>query len=112
MSDVEVVESREVPLGGPRAMNVRRTLPQRQRSLVGAWCFADHYGPDDVGATGGMGVPPPPHTGLQTGRWLFAGEGEHPDSGRVHAPGRPGGRDLMTAGRGAAPPPGSPPPSP
>ena len=37
-------------------MTVRRTLPQRQRSLIGAWCFADHYGPDDVADTGGMDV--------------------------------------------------------
>ena len=35
---VEIITSREVPLGGPRAMPVRRTLPQRQRSLIGAWC--------------------------------------------------------------------------
>ena len=53
MSPVQVVTSREVPLGGPRAMNVRRTLPQRARSLVGAWCFVDHYGPEDVGAPAG-----------------------------------------------------------
>jgi redox-sensitive bicupin YhaK (pirin superfamily) len=44
----EILEPREVPLGGLRAMNVRRTLPQRQRSLIGAWCFLDHYGPDRV----------------------------------------------------------------
>ena len=44
----ELLEPREVPLGGPRAMTVRRTLPQRARSLIGAWCFVDHYGPDDV----------------------------------------------------------------
>ena len=101
-NDVEVVTSREVPLGGPRAMSVRRTLPQRQRSLVGAWCFADHYGPDDVAATGGMDVPPHPHTGLQTVSWLFAGEVEHRDSGGVHALVRPGELNLMTAGRGIA----------
>lgn len=51
---VEVLDPRDVPLGGPRAMAVRRTLPQRGRSLIGAWCFVDHYGPDDVSATGGM----------------------------------------------------------
>jgi redox-sensitive bicupin YhaK (pirin superfamily) len=102
MSAVEVVTSREVPLGGPRAMTVRRTLPQRERSLVGAWCFADHYGPDDVGATGGMDVPPHPHTGLQTVSWLFAGEVEHRDSGGVHAMVRPGELNLMTAGSGVA----------
>jgi quercetin 2,3-dioxygenase len=102
MSDVEVVTAREVPLGGPRAMTVHRTLPQRQRSLVGAWCFADHYGPDDVAASGGMDVPPHPHTGLQTVSWLFSGEIEHRDSGGVHAMVRPGELNLMTAGHGVA----------
>ena len=44
----EVLSPRDVPLGGPRAMMVRRTLPQRQRTMIGAWCFVDHYGPDLV----------------------------------------------------------------
>ncbi|UYP20712.1 pirin family protein [Rhodococcus sp. Z13] len=97
---VEIITSREVPLGGPRAMPVRRTLPQRQRSLIGAWCFADHYGPDDVSRTGGMDVAPHPHTGLQTVSWLFAGEIEHRDSHGVHAMVRPGEMNLMTGGHG------------
>ncbi|MCU1402058.1 MAG: pirin [Microbacteriaceae bacterium] len=97
---VEVLEPRDVPLGGPRAMDVRRTLPQRKRSLIGAWCFVDHYGPDDVAATGGMVVPPHPHTGLQTVSWLFAGEVDHRDSVGSHALVRPGELNLMTAGRG------------
>ena len=46
---IELLAPRNVPLGGPRAMDVRRTLPQKQRSLIGAWCFLDHYGPDPVG---------------------------------------------------------------
>ena len=33
---VEIITSRDVPLGGPRAMTVKRTLPQRQRSMIGA----------------------------------------------------------------------------
>ena len=99
---VELLEPRAVPLGGPRAMTVRRTLPQRQRSLIGAWCFADHYGPDDVGATGGMDVPPHPHTGLQTVTWLFTGEIEHRDSLGSHALVRPGAVNLMTGGLGIA----------
>jgi quercetin 2,3-dioxygenase len=99
---VEVVTSREVPLGGPRSMSVRRTLPQRQRSLIGAWCFVDHYGPDDVAGTGGMDVPPHPHTGLQTVSWLFTGEIEHRDSLGVHAMVRPGELNLMTGGHGIA----------
>ncbi|MHC5257582.1 pirin family protein [Streptomyces sp. UC4497] len=97
---VELLGAREVPLGGPRAMTVRRTLPQRERSLIGAWCFADHYGPDAVSATGGMDVAPHPHIGLQTASWLFDGEIEHRDSLGTHAMVRPGELNLMTAGRG------------
>lgn len=97
---VEVIEAREVPLGGPRAMTVRRTLPTHERSMIGAWCFADHYGPDDVSSSGGMNVPPHPHTGLQTVSWLFEGEIEHTDSAGVHAPVLPGELNLMSAGFG------------
>lgn len=98
----QLVTPREVPLGGPRAMTVRRTLPRRARSLIGAWCFLDHYGPDRVAATGGMRVPGHPHTGLQTVSWLFEGEIEHRDTTGVHAPVRPGELNLMTAGSGIA----------
>ncbi|PPK63097.1 pirin family protein [Actinokineospora auranticolor] len=97
---VEVLTAREVPLGGPRAMRVRRTLPQRDRSLIGAWCFADHYGPDVVATAGGMDVAPHPHTGLQTVSWLFSGEIEHRDSLGSHAMVRPGELNLMTGGAG------------
>jgi redox-sensitive bicupin YhaK (pirin superfamily) len=83
-------------------MTVRRTLPRRDRSLIGAWCFVDHYGPDDVASTGGMDVAPHPHTGLQTVSWLFTGEIEHRDSLGTHALVRPGEVNLMTAGRGIA----------
>lgn len=95
-SRVEVLHAREVPLGGPRAIRVQRTLPQRGRSLIGAWCFIDHYGP--VAAR--MDVPPHPHTGLQTVSWLFSGEVEHRDSAGVRAAVRPGELNLMTAGAG------------
>lgn len=79
---------------------MRRTLPQRKRSLIGAWCFADHYGPHTVAGGVGMDVPPHPHTGLQTVSWLFEGEIEHRDSAGVHAYVRPGELNLMTAGAG------------
>ena len=97
---IEVLTPRDVPLGGPRAMRVRRTLPQRVRSLIGAWCFVDHYGPDLVATSGGMSVAPHPHTGLQTVSWLFEGEIQHRDSAGNHAVVRPGEVNLMTAGRG------------
>ncbi|MGA5821988.1 pirin family protein [Kitasatospora sp. NPDC094028] len=81
-------------------MTVRRTLPHRSRRLIGAWCFVDHYGPDDVARSGGMDVAPHPHTGLQTVSWLFSGEIEHRDSLGVHALVRPGELNLMSAGHG------------
>lgn len=99
---VEVLSAREVPLGGPRSMRVRRTLPQRDRPLIGAWCFADHYGPDEVTDRGGMALPPHPHTGLQTVTWLFSGEVEHRDTLGTHALVRPGEINLMTGGYGIA----------
>ncbi|HET6153769.1 MAG TPA: pirin family protein [Marmoricola sp.] len=97
---METLSPREVPLGGLRAMTVRRTLPQRQRTFIGAWCFIDHYGPDRVGNGGGMVVPPHPHTGLQTVSWLFSGQIEHRDSAGFQTMVKPGEVNLMTAGRG------------
>lgn len=93
---VEVLEGRAVPLGGPRAMTVTRTLPHVHRRMIGAWCFVDAYGPEQAE----MRVAPHPHTGLQTVSWLVAGEVLHRDSlGSLQAI-RPGGLNLMTAGRG------------
>jgi redox-sensitive bicupin YhaK (pirin superfamily) len=100
MSALEIIEPREVPLGGLRAMTVRRTLPSRERSLIGAWCFLDHYGPDDLAVSEPMIVPPHPHTGLSTVSWLFTGEVDHRDSAGNQARVRPGELNLMTAGRG------------
>lgn len=97
---VEILGARAVPLGGPRAMTVHRTLPQRSRSLIGPWCFADHFGPDDVTSTGGMAVPRHPHTGLATVTLLFAGEIEHIDSSGFANTVRPGEVNLMIAGSG------------
>lgn len=69
---------------------------------MGAWCFADHYGPVSMPGGTAMDVPPHPHTGLQTVTWLFEGEIEHRDSGGVHALVRPGEVNLMTGGHGIA----------
>jgi hypothetical protein len=84
----------------PDAMLVERFLPTRGRRTVGAWCFLDRFGPDDVAGTAGMHVAPHPHTGLQTVSWLLAGDVLHRDSlGSRQALG-PGELNLMTAGRG------------
>ncbi|MEU8107338.1 pirin family protein [Nonomuraea muscovyensis] len=92
----ELLAGRDVPLGGPRAMRVSRTLPHVHRRMIGAWCFVDAYGPEVTA----MRVPPHPHTGLQTVSWLLAGEVLHRDSLGSLQPIRPGQLNLMTAGRG------------
>lgn len=97
---VEILEPRPVPLGGPRAMSVNRVLPQRQRSLIGGWCFVDAYGPDNVADSGGMHVARHPHTGLATVSWLFEGRINHMDSAGHWATVRPGEVNLMNAGSG------------
>ena len=97
----ELLAGRDVPLG-PRGELVSRTLPHRDRRMVGAWCFLDHFGPRDVLTGPGMVVPPHPHTGLQTVTWLVAGEVLHRDSLGSTQPIRPGQLNLMTAGRGIA----------
>jgi redox-sensitive bicupin YhaK (pirin superfamily) len=88
-----------VALGGPRGMMVTRTLPNRNRRMVGAWCFVDFYGPADLTSAPGMRVPPHPHIGLQTVSWLMAGEVLHRDSLGSQQLIRPGQLNLMTAGR-------------
>jgi quercetin 2,3-dioxygenase len=96
----EVLVGRPVALGGPRGMTVVRTLPNRGRRMVGAWCFVDYYGPDEVADSPGMQVAPHPHIGLQTVTWLVEGEVLHRDSvGSVQLV-RPGQLNLMTAGHG------------
>ncbi|MEV6980355.1 pirin family protein [Sphaerisporangium sp. NPDC051017] len=91
----ELLEGRDVVLGGTRGMKVTRTLPSRDRRMVGAWCFVDHYGPEPAA----MRVAPHPHTGLQTVTWLLEGEVLHRDSLGSEQVITPGRLNLMTAGR-------------
>ncbi len=96
----DVLAGREVPLG--RYTTVQRLLPHRQRRMVAAWCFLDHFGPESVINMPGMQVPPHPHMGLQTVTWLLDGEIVHRDSlgslQRIH----PGQLNVMTSGHGIA----------
>jgi redox-sensitive bicupin YhaK (pirin superfamily) len=91
-----LLEAREVPLGGVRAMSVRRALPQRDLPLVGAWCFLDRFGPQVTR----MRVEPHPHIGLQTVTWPLVGEVRHRDSVGSDVAVRRGSLNLMTSGAG------------
>ena len=90
---------RTVDLG---ALRVQRLVPQRQRRLVGPWCFLDLFGPLSFAGSKPMDVAPHPHAGLQTVTWLFEGEALHKDSLDSEALARPGALNLMTSGRGIA----------
>ncbi|MEU4129331.1 pirin family protein [Streptomyces wuyuanensis] len=93
----ELLTPRRVPLG--ESTEVRRLLPNLGRRMVGAWCFVDHYGPDDIADEPGMQVPPHPHMGLQTVSWLHEGEVLHRDSVGSLQTIRPRELGLMTSGR-------------
>ncbi|MDF2258288.1 pirin family protein [Streptantibioticus ferralitis] len=96
----ELITGRPVLLG--ESTEVRRLLPSMGRRMIGAWCFVDHYGPDDIAEEPGMQVPPHPHIGLQTVSWLREGEVLHRDSLGSLQTVRPGELGLMTSGRGIA----------
>jgi redox-sensitive bicupin YhaK (pirin superfamily) len=98
--DSVLLPGHDVPLG--RFTTVRRLLPHRQRRMIGAWCFVDHFGPDDVSGRPGVQVPPHPHTGLQTVTWLVEGVIEHRDSLGSHQLIAPRQLNLMTSGHGIA----------
>ena len=94
------IATRDALLG--KNMTIRRALPNRQRRMVGAWCFLDHFGPVDVSGGDGMRVGPHPHIGLQTVTWPLQGEILHRDSLGYAQVIRPGQLNVMTAGRGIA----------
>jgi quercetin 2,3-dioxygenase len=96
---LEVTPSRNASVG---PVTVRRALPQRTRRTIGAWCFADHLGPETFAAGSGPDIGPHPHAGLQTVTWLIEGELVHHDSLGSEQTIRPGQLNLMTAGSGVA----------
>jgi len=82
------------------AFKVNRTLPSRQRTMVGPFIFVDEFGPARLPAGQGMDVRPHPHINLATVTYLFEGAIEHRDSIGSRAVIEPGAINLMTAGSG------------
>ena len=96
-TSARVLDARAADVGG---FAVRRALPRVGMRTVGAWCFADHMGPEVVTETSGLDVGPHPHIGLQTVTWLVEGSIRHTDSLGSDQLIRPGQLNLMTAGHG------------
>jgi len=82
------------------AFKVRRTLPARQRTMVGPFIFVDEFGPAQLPPGQGMDVRPHPHINLATVTYLFEGAIEHRDSIGSHQVIAQGAINLMTAGSG------------
>ncbi len=82
------------------AFDVRRTLPNKARTMVGPFIFVDQFGPAHFDIGKGMDVRPHPHINLSTVTYLFEGAIEHRDSLGTRATIRPGACNLMTAGHG------------
>lgn len=81
---------------------IRRALPHRQRRMIGAWCFLDHFGPVTLKHHSEFSIGPHPHIGLQTFTYLFKGTILHRDSLGYEQIIMPGAVNLMTAGNGIA----------
>ncbi len=84
-------------LGG---FKVHRTLPHKQRTMVGPFIFFDQMGPARLGRGEGIDVRPHPHINLATVTFLFEGAIDHRDSLGTVQRIEPGAVNLMTAGRG------------
>ncbi|WP_374295062.1 pirin family protein [Sphingomonas sp.] len=84
-------------LGG---FKVHRTLPAKERTMVGPFLFFDQMGPAQLAVGGGIDVRPHPHINLSTVTYLFDGALDHRDSLGTLATIEPGAVNLMTAGHG------------
>jgi redox-sensitive bicupin YhaK (pirin superfamily) len=84
-------------LGG---FKVHRTLPHKERTMVGPFIFFDQMGPARLATGEGIDVRPHPHINLATVTYLFAGAIEHRDSLGTRQRIEPGAVNLMTAGKG------------
>ena len=84
-------------LGG---FKVHRTLPHKERTMVGPFIFFDQMGPARLATGEGIDVRPHPHINLATVTYLFAGAIEHRDSLGTRQRIEPGAVNLMTAGHG------------
>lgn len=84
-------------LGG---FKVHRTLPNKERTMVGPFIFFDQMGPAQLLPGSGIDVRPHPHINLSTVTYLFDGAIGHRDSLGSDLVIEPGAVNLMTAGSG------------
>lgn len=79
---------------------VHRSLPARERTMVGPFIFFDQAGPARIGPGHGIDVRPHPHINLATVTYMYEGAFLHRDSLGTEQVIEPGAVNLMTAGSG------------
>lgn len=79
---------------------VHRSLPAKERTMVGPFIFFDQAGPARLDPGQGVDVRPHPHINLATVTYMFEGSFLHRDSLGTEQLIEPGAVNLMTAGRG------------
>lgn len=79
---------------------VHRSLPARERTMVGPFVFFDQAGPARIAPGQGIDVRPHPHINLATVTYMYEGAFLHRDSLGTEQLIEPGAVNLMTAGKG------------
>ncbi|MES1983419.1 MAG: pirin family protein [Pseudomonadota bacterium] len=79
---------------------VYRSLPAKERTMVGPFIFFDQAGPAKFGPGEGIDVRPHPHINLATVTYMYEGAFQHRDSLGSNQLIEPGAINLMTAGKG------------
>ena len=100
MSDAAILQTLAPVTHDLGGFKVHRTLPHKERTMVGPFIFFDQMGPAHLDAGQGIDVRPHPHINLATVTFLFAGAIDHRDSLGTHQRIEPGAVNLMTAGSG------------
>ncbi len=80
--------------------SIHRLIPDRQKRLVGPFCFLDHIGPTLLSTNSSMNVGAHPHIGIATLTYLFEGHALHKDSLGNEQTISPNDINLMVAGSG------------
>jgi redox-sensitive bicupin YhaK (pirin superfamily) len=94
---IQTLQPSSHDLGG---FSVHRTLPHKERTMVGPFIFFDQMGPAHLPPGQGIDVRAHPHINLSTVTYLFAGAIDHRDSLGTFRTIEPGAVNLMTAGSG------------
>jgi redox-sensitive bicupin YhaK (pirin superfamily) len=100
MSDSLIVQTLAPVTHDLGGFKVHRTLPHKERTMVGPFIFFDQMGPAQLQPGTGVDVRPHPHINLATVTYLFAGAIDHRDSLGTVQRIEPGAVNLMTAGSG------------